>query len=190
MRKIIVSNLVTLDGYFAGPNGEIGWFITGEDFFEGTEAQFDAVDALLFGRVTYEGMLSYWTSQQAIEFDPVIAGRMNNQNKIVFSRTLDRVECGEWDNARLIKGDLGEEVRRLKAQPGKNMLIFGSGQIVAQLTQLGLIDLYTLFVNPVVLGSGKSMFAGVDHTVRLKLTESKVFKSGMVRVIYEPEVTA
>jgi dihydrofolate reductase len=187
MRKIIVSNLISLDGFFAGPNGEIDWFVTGEDFFEDSAATFEAIDAILFGRITYEGMLSYWTSQEAIEGDPVIAARMNEQNKIVFSKTLDKVEWGKWDNARLIKGDLGEAVRKLKAQPGKNMIIFGSGQIVAALTQLGLIDVYMTFINPVVLGSGKSMFAGVDHAVKLKLTDSKIFKSGVARLTYEPE---
>ena len=187
MRKIIVSNLITLDGFFAGPNGEIDWFITGEDFFEDTPEQIDSVDALLFGRVTYEGMHSYWLSPAAIEGDPVIAERMNSQNKIVFSKTLDRVDWGKWDNARLIKGDLGEEVRKLKQQPGKNMMIFGSGQIVAALTQLGLIDEYRIFLNPVVLGKGKSMFDGVTSTVKLKLIESKTFKSGVIGLTYVPE---
>lgn len=186
MRKIIVSNLVTLDGFFAGPNGEIDWFITGEDFFEDAPEQLDSVDAILFGRVTYEGMLSYWTSPAAIEGDPIIAKRMNEQNKIVFSKTLDKVEWGKWNNATLIKGDLGEEVRRLKAQPGKNMIIFGSGQIVAALTQLRLIDTYLMFVNPVILGSGKSMFAGVNPPAKLNLVDSHTFKLGVVRLTYEP----
>ena len=188
MRKIIVSNLVTLDGFFAGPNGEIDWFVTGEDFFEDAPEQIDLVDAILFGRVTYEGMLSYWPTPAAIEGDPIIADRMNKQTKIVFSRTLDKVEWGQWNNARLIKGDLGEEVTKLKQQPGKDMMIFGSGQIVSALTQLGLIDEYRIFLNPVVLGSGKSMFEGVSKTVKLKLLGSKTFKSGVVALTYVPDI--
>lgn len=186
MRKIIVSNLVTLDGFFAGPNGEIDWFITDNEFFEDTPGMLDQADAFLFGRVTYEGMLSYWTSPAAQTDQPEIAERMNAIPKIVFSKTLDKVEWGKWDNAQLVKGDIGEAVTRLKQQPGKDMVIFGSGEIVAALTQLGLIDEYRIFLNPLIIGGGKSMFAGVTRQVNLKLAASRTFKSGVVMLTYHP----
>ena len=146
MRKIIVSNLMTLDGFFAGPNGEIDWFVTGEDFFADIPEVFERVDTMLFGRVTYEGMLNYWTTPEAIAADPVIAERMNTTPKVVFSRTLDKVPWDKWDNARLAKGEIGEAVTKLKQESGKDIIIFGSGTIVSQLTQLGLIDEYWLFL--------------------------------------------
>lgn len=186
MRKIIVSNLITLDSLFAGPNGEIDWFVTDEDFFEDTSQVFERVDTMLFGRVTYEGMLSFWTGPDANTAGVLIAEWMNTTPKVVFSRTLDKAEWGKWDNARLAKGEIGEAVAKLKQEPGKDMIIYGSGMIVSQLTQLGLIDEYWLFVNPVILGSGKPEFSGITRQVKLKLTGTKVFKSGVVRLMYEP----
>ena len=180
MRKVIVSNLVTLDGYIARPNGDIDWFVTNDEFFEDTPDQLDEADTLLYGRVTYQGMASYWPTAPS---DP-IADRMNRFAKVVFSKTLT---SADWNNSRLVKTDLGDEVRRLKGQPGKDMLIFGSGQIVAALTNLGLIDEYRIFLNPVVIGGGISMFAGVDKTVKLKLLASKPLKSGVVVLTYAPE---
>jgi dihydrofolate reductase len=186
MRKIIVSNLITLDGLFAGPNGEIDWFVTGDDFFDDTPAVFERIDTMLFGRVTYEGMLSYWTSAEGIAANPDIAEQMNTTAKVVFSRTLNKVEWGKWDNARLAQGEIGAAVAKLKQETGKDMIIYGSGTIVSQLTQLGLIDEYWLFLNPLILGRGKPEFSGITRQVRLKLTGMKVFKSGVVRLMYEP----
>jgi dihydrofolate reductase len=186
MRKIIVSNLITLDSFFAGPNGEIDWFVTGDDFFEDMPDVYERVGTHLYGRVTYEGMLSFWTTQEAIVTMPEIAAFMNSTPKAVFSRTLDKAAWGKWDNARLLKGEIAEAVTTLKQEPGKDIMIYGSGTIVSQLTQLGLIDEYWLFVNPVILGSGKPEFAGITRQVRLKLTGVKAFKSGTVRLMYEP----
>ena len=186
VRKIIASNMITLDGFFAGPNGEIDWFFGGEDFYAGAPAELNAVDTILMGRVNYEGMLSYWTSPAALEGNPVVAERMNSPEKIVFSRTLDKVEWGKWDNARLVKGDIGEEVRKLKQQPGGNMLMFGSGSITSQLADLGLIDLYIFFVNPVVIGSGKTLFATLTKPIKFNLVATKVFNSGVVRHVCTP----
>jgi dihydrofolate reductase len=186
MRKIIVSNMMTLDGFIAGTNGEIDWFVTGEDFFEDTPAVFERVDTMLFGRVTYEGMMSFWTGPDASAADPVITEWMNTTPKVVFSRTLDKVEWGKWDNARLAKGEIGEAVAKLKQEPGKDIIIYGSSTIVSQLTQLGLIDEYWLFINPVILGNGKPAFSDITWQVKLKLKGTKVFKGGVVRLMYEP----
>lgn len=186
MRKIIVSNLMTLDSLVAGTNGEIDWFITGDDFFEDATDLFNRVDTMLFGRVTYEGMLSFWTTSDALAADPVIAEWMNTKPKVVFSRTLAKAEWGKWDNARLVKGEIGEAVTKLKQESGKDIVIYGSSTIVSQLTQLGLIDEYWLFINPLILGGGKPEFSGITRKVNLKLTGTKAYQSGLVRLMYEP----
>lgn len=186
MRKIIVSNLMTLDGFFAGPGGEIDWFVTDEEFFEDTSDLYDRVDTMLFGRVTYEGMLSFWTTSEALPVDPAITEWMNTTPKIVFSRTLDQVGWGKWDNARLAKGEIGEAVSKLKQQAGRDMVIFGSGDIVSQLTQLGLIDEYAIYINPLILGGGKPEFSGITRRVMLRLTGTKVYRNGVVRLMYAP----
>jgi dihydrofolate reductase len=187
MRKIIVSNMVTLDSFVAGADGEIDWFVTGDDFFDDMPEVFERFDTHLYGRVTYEGMLSFWTTQEAIDTLPEIAAFMNNTPKVVFSRTLDKAAWGKWDNARLAQGEIGEAVAALKQQPGKDIIIYGSSAIVSQLTQLGLIDEYWLFINPVILGSGKPEFSGITRRVKLKLTGTKALKGGTVRLSYVPD---
>lgn len=187
MRKVIVSNMVTLDGMFAGPNGDLDWHVVNDEFFKFAEDQLNTVDTLLFGRVTYEGMVSYWTSEDAIKNDAIIAEKMNTRNKVVFSKTLDKVGWGKWDNARLVKTNIGDEISKLKQQPGKDMVIFGSGTIVSTLAQLGLIDVYNIFVVPLVLGKGKQQFTDIANPVKLKLTNTRTFKTGVVFLAYEPQ---
>lgn len=186
MRKIIVSNMMTLDGFFAGTNGEIDWFVTDEEFFKDTSGLFERVDTMLFGRVTYEGMLNFWTTSDALAADAAIAEWMNTTPKVVFSRTLPKAQWGKWDNARLAQGEIGAAVAKLKQEPGKDMVIYGSGTIVSQLTQLGLIDEYWLFLNPLLLGSGRPEFSDITYRVKLKLMGSKIYPSGTVRLVYEP----
>ncbi|MHC1785177.1 MAG: dihydrofolate reductase family protein [Anaerolineaceae bacterium] len=156
MRKIIVFNHVTLDGFFAGPNGELDWPVKddGESTEFAREGQGEA-DTFIFGRVTYEMMAGYWPTPAAIAQNPVFANALNNNAKIVFSKTLTKTG---WANTQLWHEINREEILKLKALPGKNMLIFGSGTIVQQLTALGLIDEYQLILNPLVLGKGKPLF--------------------------------
>lgn len=182
MRKIIVSNLVSVDGLFAGPNDELDWFVWNEETAEYVKGLFREVDTLLFGRVTYELMADYWP--QATDEDPVIADMMNNLSKVVFSGTLDRVE---WHNSRLASGDIAVEVSRLKEQPGKDMVIFGSGSIVSVLSQQGLIDEYRLFINPVILGNGKAHFSGLTRRINLQLVDTRTFSTGVVLLRYRPK---
>jgi len=177
--------MVSLDGIFAGPNGEIDWFVVNDEFFQSATDLLNSVDTLLFGRVTYQGMLSYWPTPEAIKNDPIMADKMNSTPKIVFSKSLDKVEWGKWNNARLVKDHIGEEIIKLKQQPGKDMVIYGSGSIVSLLTQLGLIDEYRIFVVPTVLGSGKPQFMDITKPVKLKLSETKAFKTGVVSLTYE-----
>ena len=183
MRKIIVSNYITLDGFFAGPNGEFDWFVWDEETAEYSKSLLKSIDTILFGRVTYELMAGYWPTASPPTEDPVIIDAMNNLPKIVFSKTLDKVE---WKNSRLVKENIAGEVATLKQQPGKDMVIYGSGGIVTTLTQLGLIDEYRIFVNPVVLGSGKPLFKGFKDRLNLKLLTTKTFNCGVVLLHYQP----
>jgi len=183
MRKVILSNLVTLDGFFAGPNGELDWFIVDEEFNEYANDLLGKIDAILFGRVTYQLMADYWPSPSATRDDPIIADKMNNLPKIVFSKTLQKVE---WNNSRLVKENIAKEIMKLKQQPGMDMVIFGSGSIVSNFMQLGLIDEYRIIVNPVVLGNGKPLFKGINDKHNLKLLKTKVLGSGAVILYYQP----
>jgi dihydrofolate reductase len=128
-------------------------------------------------------MTSYWPTPYAMQNDPIVAERMNNLPKVVFSRTLDKAS---WNNTKLVKGDLAAEIRKMKKEPGENMVIFGSGSIVSQLAPEGLIDEYQIVVNPVVLGKGKTMFEGIKEKLTLKLTKTRTFGNGNVLLCYEP----
>ncbi len=183
MRRLTVFNLVTLDGYFAGLGGDISWHNVDEEFQELAEAASNSGNTLLFGRVTYELMASFWPTQEAIRTDPVVASGMNRSEKIVFSRTLDKVG---WNNTTLVRTDMVAEVRRLKQGSGKDLTVLGSGSIVAQLAQEGLIDEYNILLNPVVIGKGKTMFEGVRDRLTLKLTKTRVFGNGNVLLTYVP----
>jgi dihydrofolate reductase len=183
MRKLNVFNLMTLDGYIAGQGGDISWHNVDEEFQELAKQASNSGNTLLFGRVTYELMASYWPTLEAIKNDPIVAAGMNKSEKIVFSRTLGKVD---WNNTRLVKDDMVAEVRKLKQQSGKGLTVLGSGSIVSQLAQQGLIDEYQVLVNPVVLGKGRSMFEGIKDKLSLKLTKTRTFKNGNVLLYYEP----
>jgi dihydrofolate reductase len=128
-------------------------------------------------------MASFWPTPDAIKNDPIVAGKMNALPKIVFSRTLNKVE---WNNTRLVKDNIEEEVKKMKNQPGKDMMILGSGSIMAEFAQRGLIDGYGIMVNPVVLGNGTPLFKGIKHRLNLKLTKTRTFHNGNVLLYYEP----
>ena len=183
-RRLIVFNNVTLDGYFADVHSDMSW--AHKDDAEWTA--FGAENAsgggvLLLGRITYELMASYWPTPAARANVPAMAERMNRMQKVVFSRTLDKAW---WQNTTLVKGDIVAAVRKMKTEPGEGMAILGSGSIVSQLTQAGLIDEYQLVVNPILLGQGKSMFDGLTKKLNLKRTKTRTFGNGNVLLCYEP----
>ena len=182
MRKLNVFNLVTLDGYFAGEGGDISWHMVDEEFQELAEAASNSGNTLLFGRKTYQLMESYWPTPEALKNDPVVAKGMNAAQKIVFSRTLEKAD---WNNTRLVKDDMLAEVRKMKQQPGKDMTVLGSGSLVSQLAQEGLIDEYQILVNPVVIGRGRTMFEGVRDKIALRLIKTRTFGNGNVLLTYE-----
>jgi dihydrofolate reductase len=186
MRKVVSFMVVTLDGFHEGPNHEFDWPNVDDEFNEFALRQLDEVDVLLFGRVTYEGMASYWPTEAAKQDDPDVAERMNSVPKIVFSRSLD---VAEWNNTRLVKGDVAEELPKLKRQTGKDLAIFGSSTLTASLLAAGLVDELRVMVNPVLLGDGVSLFRGLRDRVKLIHLKTWTFDSGNVLLSYRPEVT-
>ena len=183
MRKLIFFNMITVDGFFEGPNREIDWHHVDDEFNEFAIQQLDSVDMLLFGRLTYELMSSYWPTDAALKDDPVVADRMNSKAKLVFSKTLDKVN---WNNTRLVKENMSDEILRIKKQPGKDLIIFGSSDLSVALAQAGLIDEYRLIVNPVLLGSGKTILQGLPSSLELKLLKSRTLRNGNVLLYYQP----
>ena len=189
LRRLIVSNLMSLDGFVAGPKGELDWFVH-EGFVKGTEfGKFasdliSSVDAILLGRLTYEEFVSYWPN--ATNDNPIITERMNNLPKIVFSKTLTKVDWGKWNNARLVKENASDEVRRMKTQPGRDLVIYGSASLVSSLMKEGLVDELQIFIQPVVLGSGRPEFVGLNERYWMKLVKTIPLKSGAVALYYHP----
>lgn len=188
MRKVIVSLNVTLDGFMAGTNCELDWHFNywNEEMAEIATHQLKQADTILLGRVTYNAMSKYWPS---VSLDPcsarqdlAFAGMMNSYHKIVFSTTL---ESADWSNSTLIQQDISNEVRLLKKQQGKDMIIYGSGTIVSLLMKYGLVDEFALWVHPVVLGKGKPFFKKVPDKQILRLVNSTTFNSGVVLLYYE-----
>jgi dihydrofolate reductase len=190
MRNISVFIHVTVDGFFAGPNGEIDWFkvIKKDDEWEKCthEQSARSGNTLIFGHTTYEMMKSYWPTPDAVKNDPGMARAVNNSPKIVFSKTLQNVEeKPNWKNIKLFHEIKPEEITRLKEQEGEDFTILGSGTIVQQFANLGLIDEYHLVIVPVILGAGKSLFKDVKK-MNLKLLGSRAFKNGIVLLKYRP----
>ncbi len=178
--------MVSLDGYFAGPNGDISWHNVDHEFNDFAIKQTPSFGALIFGRKTYELMASYWPTKEAIKNDPVVAGIMSAIPKIVFSRSLKHIiETKVWNNIRLFKEIKPDEIKKLKNQSGRDMAIFGSGEIVQQFVNLGLIDEFRLMINPIILGKGKLLFANLKNKLNLQLVKTRTFKNGNVLLYYK-----
>jgi dihydrofolate reductase len=183
MRKILAFLVVTVDGYYEGPNREFDWPVVDEEFNQFGLEQLEEVDTLLFGRVTYEGMASYWPTPAAEQDDPKVAAKMNGLPKLVVSRTLKRAD---WANTRIIEGDVAEELTKLKQQPGKDIAIFGSSDLTVSLLGMGLVDELRIMVHPVVLGAGRSLFRTATERINLQLVQTRPFRSGSVMLSYRP----
>jgi len=175
-------NVVTLDGFFEGPKSwELDWHdsVWGDELEKYSIEQSKSTGMLLFGRVTYEGMASYWSSEKG-----EIADFMNTIPKIVFSKTMKKAE---WNNTTLVKGNAVEEVAKLKRQPGKNMFVFGSANLSSTLLEHDLFDEIDLALAPVILGRGNPLFKASPDRLKMKLLEARPLKSGGVILRYEPE---
>lgn len=184
MRKVLVFEMVSLDGYFTDRRGDMSWAHRDDpewsDFVAGN-ARGEAV--LAFGRKTYEQMASFWPTPQARELFPSVAEAMNRGEKLVFSRTLPRAD---WENTRLVRGEPAAEVGRLREEPGPDLVVMGSGTIVKQLSEAGLVDEWELVLTPIVLGGGRTLFEGLARPLALSLTRTRTFRNGNVVLWYAP----
>ena len=183
MRRVIYSPMVSLDCFVEGPNRELDWGIVDEELHSFINDQQNAIDTYLFGRRMYEVMV-YWDTAEADPSNPEYALEFariwKNTHKIVFSKTLAQVQ----GNATLSKGNIVEEIARLKTEPGKDMSV-GGASIASTLMGLGLIDEYWLYVQPVILGSGTPMFPALSSKINLRLLETRTFNSGVVLLRYQ-----
>jgi dihydrofolate reductase len=186
---LTVFNHVTVDGFFAGPHGEIDWFkaIRKDDEYEAyTHRQAQSGATLVFGRRTYDMMKSFWPTPAAIASDPAMARVVNGSPKIVFSKTLRSVkEERNWKSITLLHEIEPADIAARKNAPGASLTILGSGTIVRQLGNLGLIDEYYLVIVPIVLGAGTSLFKDVEET-SLELLDARTFKNGIALLSYRP----
>ena len=179
MSRLVMWNLITLDGFFEGAaSWDLGWheLVWGEELERISLEQLRGADRLLFGRVTYEGMASYWAGAEG-----EVADLMNSVPKVVFSRTLRQPD---WSNTRLAGDDAVAEVSRLKGEGDGETLVFGSGELCAALTRAGLFDEYRLAVVPVLLGRGKTLFGRGLEQLKLSLLEARPLDSGAVILRY------
>jgi dihydrofolate reductase len=186
MRRLGVFNTVSVDGFFTDAKGGMSWAHNAKpdaewDAFVGGNASGGGM--LLFGRITYDLMASFWPTPMAAKQLPTVAEGMNRMPKGVFSRTMD---TASWINTKVLKGDLATEVRKLKSEPGPDMVILGSGSIVSQLAPEGVIDEYQIVTAPLALGAGRTMFDGVKNALKLSLTKTRSFANGNVVSWYEP----
>jgi len=181
MRRLIVSNVMSLDGFFESTDKKLDWFVPDEEFFAYAKDMLRSTDTLIFGRLTYELMAAYWPSAPKDE----IADAMNNLPKVVFSQTLDKVD---WSKSRLVKGDAAKEIAKLKQQSGKDMVVLGSAALASSLLTAGLIDEYRVILTPVLLGGGNPLFDGIHGRLRLELNRTKLLRSGAIVLYYHPLV--
>lgn len=186
-RKIIVFNLISLDGYFAGEDGNIDWHNVDDEFNDFAIEQTSSFGAIIFGATTYKLFEDYWPKalkdpKTSLD-DRKIAQIIDDVWKIVFSKSIKKIT---WKNTNLLHRIDPKEIKKWKEMDGKDIVIFGSGTIVQQFANLGLIDEYRLMVNPVVLGRGKPMFANMDDKLKLKLLDVRTFKNGNVLLCYKP----
>ncbi len=196
MRRIVTFSWVTADGYFAGPSGDLDWVVPDEEQAKMAAKDISGFDTVLFGRRTYEIFEAFWgrvvVDDSGTVPDPHHPGRrspehgaiavaLTRMTKIVFSRSM---KDAAWKNSRLVRELDPREIETTKAQPGKDMIIFGSGSIVSELTRHDLIDEYQFAVCPMLLGSGRPLISGVSKRLRLDLLEAKTLNSGDVMLRY------
>jgi len=184
MRKLLVFNSVTVDGYFTDKNGDMSWAHKQDDpeWNAFTAENAKSGGELLFGRVTYDLMASFWPTPAAAKMFPEVAEGMNKSPKVVFSRKMGQAS---WNNTRIIKGDLAEEIRKLKEAPGDGLVLMGSGSIISQIALAGVVDEYQMVVNPLALGKGRTMFEGIKDQLNLTLASTRAFKNGNVLLTYK-----
>jgi len=185
LRKLIYSMMVSLDGFINGQDGGLEWHVIDEELHRFANDQEREAGESLYGRRLYELMAGYWPTADANPLAPPYeleyARIWKDKPKVVFSRTLDKVN---W-NSRLVRDDVGGEIAKLKAQPGNYLTVGGAG-LASSAIQLGLVDEYRVMINPVVVGAGTRFFPEFRDAIRLRLLETRTFRSGVVYLRYEP----
>lgn len=179
MRKVILDLAITLDGFIEGPNGEIDWCIMDNDMK--FDEFLDSIDTIFYGRVSYDMWGNYQADASANDAEKQLWEAVHSKKKYVFSKSSK-----EDSRATLISGGIAEKVREIKSTPGKDIWLYGGAGLITTFLELGLIDVYRLSVHPTVLGEGKPLFKDLKERLNLKLTDTKVFKSGVVQLIYQP----
>jgi dihydrofolate reductase len=178
VRRLFLQLLVSVDGYFDGPNQELDWHVVDDEFLAYVDGMLGSISGILLGRITYEGFAAHWPGSTQAE-----AARMNALPKFVVSTTLSRAT---WSNTTIIADDVPNAVARMKQEPGKDLAIFGSSILASTLAAHGLIDEYRFFVVPVLLGRGKRLLDGLTERLNLTLQETRVSGSGVVAHFYTP----
>lgn len=177
--------MISLDGYFEGPNHNLSWHNVDDEFVDFAIEQTSNVGTILFGRRTYELMRDFWPTKEARRTDPKTAELMNNTPKIVFSKTLEKVkETEHWKNVRLVNKNVEEEVKNLKQESGRDIAVYGSSNFCVSLLKMGLLSELRIMVNPVTIGEGTTLFEGMRGKLKLKLTNTRQFNSGNVLLTY------
>jgi dihydrofolate reductase len=183
MRTLASFIFTSLDGFYEGPNGEIDWPVIDAEFDDFAVRQLDRADTLGFGRATYEVMAAHWPTEQATVNDPRITSRMNDKEKLVFSSTLTDAR---WSGSTVVGGEATEQLRRIKAAAGGELLVLGSAHLTANLAQAGLLDELRIMVCPIVLGQGRSLFENLKERISLTLLRVREFDSGNLVLTYRP----
>jgi len=191
MRQVILQIDITLDGFVAGPSGETNWVTTDETMNRDAYILLCTADTILLGRVAYQLFAQYWpfVDTNAPSTASHIAHQLNQATKVVFSRTLDTVAWGQWNNAKLVHGNVDEAILEMKGQPGKNLLLYAGADIASTFIQRGLVDDYRLRIHPVVLGSGKPLFKDIQARIPLTLVQMTSYQNGVTLMHYQPNKT-
>jgi dihydrofolate reductase len=187
MRKLKLQVQISVDGFVAGPNGEMDWMTWNMDekLMQYINDLTDSTDTILLGRKMAGGFIDYWANAAYNPADPKLAfgKKMIERHKVIFTSTLEK---SEWDNTVLAKGDLASEVNKLKQQDGKDIVVYGGAGFVSSLIKAGLIDEFHLFVNPAAIGKGMSIFGALETTQKLSLVKATPFECGIVVLCYKP----
>ncbi len=186
MKKLKLQMQMTVDGFAAGINGNLNWMTWGwdDELKKYVDELTDSVDTIILGRKMTEGFISYWSNVKPEGQEYPFARKMVEKPKYVFTKTLNK---SQWDNTTLAKGDIADEVNNIKEHSGKDVIVYGGAGFVSSLVQADLIDEYNLFINPVILGEGRTIFRDVQQRMDMNLTKSRKFECGIVLNQYMPK---
>jgi len=183
MRKLSAFCFISLNGFYKGPGEQIDWHSHGDEAYAYSIEQVRAGNILLFGRVTYDLMAAFWPGAMALEQFPEVASGINAAEKIVFSKTLRQAA---WAHTRIISEDLPGTIRELKTKGEKDLTLLGSGTILRQLTEEGLVDEFQIMIDPVVLGAGSTLWDMLGQPLSLRLVKNRIFRNGTLLLYYVP----